>query len=173
MRQRWYGVDLVGGWTVGPEDRALIGNKTGSTRLGFAVALKFFESEARFPQDGDEVPVEAVAFVASQVGVGLESWRSYSWDGEQQDGTGNRSEPISRFGPGQTPKLMGSSTPSLSWCHAVAMTATKPRRRHWDGVDTPGSNHRHRDGLNGLLPRASGDGRTPRSPNSRNGSTNH
>jgi hypothetical protein len=32
------------------EDWRLVGNKTGSTRLGFALLLKFFEIEARFPR---------------------------------------------------------------------------------------------------------------------------
>ena len=36
----------------GQSDRALLGNKTGATRLGFAVLLKMFQAEGRFPQPG-------------------------------------------------------------------------------------------------------------------------
>ena len=38
-------------WSLDLDDLALVGNKTGATRLGFAVLLKFFESRARFPLD--------------------------------------------------------------------------------------------------------------------------
>jgi hypothetical protein len=37
-------------WTLHATDRALIGNKTGATRLGFAVLLKLFAAEGRFPR---------------------------------------------------------------------------------------------------------------------------
>ena len=45
----WSAQDLVASWT-------LVGNKTGATRLGFAVLLKFFEIAARFPSVAGEVP---------------------------------------------------------------------------------------------------------------------
>ncbi len=43
--------------------------RSGATRLGFAMLLKFFEIEARFPQDADEFPAPAVTYVAEQVQV--------------------------------------------------------------------------------------------------------
>ena len=33
------------GWTLHAADRALLGNKTGATRLGSAVLLKWFQAE--------------------------------------------------------------------------------------------------------------------------------
>ena len=53
------------------DDVELVANKTGPTRLGFGVLLRFFELEARFPRSMDEVPVEAVDFVGRQLGVRL------------------------------------------------------------------------------------------------------
>lgn len=44
-------------------------NKTGPTRLGFAVLLKFFQYAGRFPLSMQEVPPSAVASIAGQVGV--------------------------------------------------------------------------------------------------------
>ncbi len=41
--------DLIECWTLDEADLGLIANKSGATRLGFALALKFFEQEARFP----------------------------------------------------------------------------------------------------------------------------
>ena len=52
MRMEWSAEDLVAPWTLVGEDWSLVGNKTGATRLGFAVFLKFFEIEARFPRYG-------------------------------------------------------------------------------------------------------------------------
>lgn len=65
VRREWAVEDLVADWTLVEADRALLGNKSGATRLGFAVLLKFFELEARFPAAPDEVPAAAVAYVAS------------------------------------------------------------------------------------------------------------
>jgi len=56
MRMGWSDDDLVAMWTLVGEDWSLVGNKTGATRLGFAVLLKFFEIEARFPRSAEEVP---------------------------------------------------------------------------------------------------------------------
>jgi hypothetical protein len=69
MRREWEPEDLVGSWTLVEDDWRLIGNKTGATRLGFALLLKFFELEARFPRHGGELPPAAVDYVAAQVGV--------------------------------------------------------------------------------------------------------
>lgn len=44
-------------------------NKTGATRLGFAVLLKFLLWHGRFPRDAGEVPGDAVAHLARQVRV--------------------------------------------------------------------------------------------------------
>ncbi|MHA5054913.1 DUF4158 domain-containing protein [Streptomyces sp. SD15] len=55
----------------------LAGRKSGATRLGFALLLKFFEAEARFPESAKEVPDAAVEYVAPQVKVPAEAWADY------------------------------------------------------------------------------------------------
>jgi hypothetical protein len=50
MKRQWETEELVEHWTLDVEDRTLLDNKTGATRLGFAVLLKFFRREGRFPQ---------------------------------------------------------------------------------------------------------------------------
>jgi hypothetical protein len=45
MKRQWANEELVEHWSLDVEDRALLGNKTGATRLGFAVLLKFFRQE--------------------------------------------------------------------------------------------------------------------------------
>lgn len=44
----------------------LIENKIGETRIGFAVLLKFFQNEARFPTY--KVPKAVIAYIAKQTG---------------------------------------------------------------------------------------------------------
>jgi len=81
VRQQWNVDELTESWLLDSKDLELVRNKTGTTRLGFAVLLKFFELEARFPLTGDEIPVEVVDFVARQVGIEVTDWREYDWTG--------------------------------------------------------------------------------------------
>ena len=60
MRREWEPEDLIACWTLLDGDRPLIANKRGPTRLGFALMLKFFELEARFPRHAGEIPPAAV-----------------------------------------------------------------------------------------------------------------
>jgi hypothetical protein len=69
MRREWELEDLIECWTLDEGDAELLVNKSGATRLGFALLLKFFELEARFPRRED-VPKAAVEFMAGQVKVG-------------------------------------------------------------------------------------------------------
>lgn len=77
----WADEELVASWTLVGEDWSLVGNKTGATRLGFAVLLKFFEIEARFPRSAEEVPPSAVAYLAEQLTVEPEVFTGYDWSG--------------------------------------------------------------------------------------------
>jgi sugar lactone lactonase YvrE len=54
--REWRPEDLIAGWTLVEADQRLVGNKTGVTRLGFALVLKFFEIEGRFPENADDGP---------------------------------------------------------------------------------------------------------------------
>src|ERR1039458_4687165 len=81
MRQEWEPEDLLAAWTLIDADWALVANKSGATRLGFALLLKFFELEARFPRDPSELPAAAVGFVADQVDVAASELAGYDWAG--------------------------------------------------------------------------------------------
>ena len=81
VRQNWTEDELAVSWSLSDGDRRVIGNKTGATRFGFAVMLKFFELEARFPEGPGEVPVEAVAHLADAVGVDWRAFASYPFRG--------------------------------------------------------------------------------------------
>ena len=81
MRQEWEPEDLIEVWTLLEENQERLRNKSGANRLGFALLLKFFEVEARFPEDAGEIPVPAVSYVAQQVKVPAEEWAAYDWSG--------------------------------------------------------------------------------------------
>jgi len=80
MKRQWETDELVEQWTLLPRDLALLANKTGPTRLGFAALLLYFQHEGRFPQHRHEVPRPVVAHIAAQVGVAYEEWLRYDWD---------------------------------------------------------------------------------------------
>ncbi len=81
MRREWEPEELIASWTLVEDDWRLVGNKAGATRLGFALLLKFFELEARFPRHAADVPPAAVAYVAGQVRVPAEAFAAYDWAG--------------------------------------------------------------------------------------------
>ncbi|SFO06956.1 Transposase and inactivated derivatives, TnpA family [Streptomyces sp. cf124] len=81
MRLEWEPEDLIEVWTLLEEDQERLRNKSGANRLGFALLLKFFEVEARFPEDAGEIPMSAVSYVAQQVKVPAEEWAAYDWSG--------------------------------------------------------------------------------------------
>src|ERR1700674_5362475 len=61
MKREWTDLEFAD-WTLLPSEAALLANKTGPTRLGFAILLKFFQYAARFPLSmQEEVPATAVA----------------------------------------------------------------------------------------------------------------
>jgi hypothetical protein len=69
VRREWAPDDLIACWTLADGDWALIANKAGATRLGFALLLKFFELDARFPRRTGEFPKAAVDYMSQQVAV--------------------------------------------------------------------------------------------------------
>lgn len=68
-------------WALAPEELPLLVNMTGVTRLGFALLLRYFAGEGRFPKSKGEVPGQAVAYVGRHVGVPAEEYLRYDWRG--------------------------------------------------------------------------------------------
>jgi len=60
MKRNWQPEELVEHWTLLPDELALVANKTEQNKLGFALLLKFFQLEARFPYQQQEVPSSVV-----------------------------------------------------------------------------------------------------------------
>src|SRR5438105_12362768 len=55
MKRQWTRDELADHWTLGPTELELLANKSGATRLGFAILLKAFTIEGRFPRQKHDV----------------------------------------------------------------------------------------------------------------------
>jgi hypothetical protein len=81
VHQEWSPEELLASWTPVDGDWKLVANKTGATRLGFCLLLKFFELEGRFPDLLEEIPQAAVEYVAGLVKVPAADFAKYSLSG--------------------------------------------------------------------------------------------
>jgi Domain of unknown function (DUF4158) len=69
MKQDWHPEELALHWTLSESELELLGTKTGATRLSFAILLKVFQFDGRFPDRREDVAGGIVAHLASQTGV--------------------------------------------------------------------------------------------------------
>jgi hypothetical protein len=69
MKQDWHPDELTQHWTLAPDERELLGNKTGATRLSFAILLKAFQFDGRFPDRHEDIAGSIITHLASQIGV--------------------------------------------------------------------------------------------------------
>ena len=78
MRREWEPEDLVACWTlVEHDERELVAYKRGATRLGFALMLKFFEIDARFPRHVSHLATGielALGLIDDEADVALPIW---------------------------------------------------------------------------------------------------
>ncbi len=85
MKRQWEPEELIEQFILMPAELAIlpeeVTNANASNRLGFAVLLKFFQVEARFPQSPVEIPKVVVAFIAHQLQLTEEDYRHDNWSG--------------------------------------------------------------------------------------------
>lgn len=81
MKRHWNEDELKTDWLILPNEKTLIKGKQGATRLGFAVLLKYFQYEGRFPSSPVDIPSAVIPYLANQVGVAPELWFEYPWKG--------------------------------------------------------------------------------------------
>ena len=85
MKRQWQPEELIEHFTLMPQEQAIlpseITNASPYNCFGFAVLLKFFQVEARFPQHPGEVPKAVVNFIAQQLKLTEEDYRQYKWSG--------------------------------------------------------------------------------------------
>jgi TnpA family transposase len=81
MKRSWHSDELAHHWTLSDDERALLANKTGATRLAFAVLLKTFQFDGRFPERPEAMPRCIVAHLAQQTGVPPAVYAEVDWTG--------------------------------------------------------------------------------------------
>ncbi len=84
MKRQWEAEELIEHFTLLPHEQEMLptkGNTTAPNQLGFAVLLKFFQNEGRFPSQPHEVPKAVVTFIAKQLALPDEQYLQYNWTG--------------------------------------------------------------------------------------------
>ena len=81
MKRAWCPEELAQHWTILADEKFLLGNKLGATKLLFAVLLKHFQLEACFPRHREDVPKVCVQYLAAQLGISPEAWLEADWRG--------------------------------------------------------------------------------------------
>jgi Domain of unknown function (DUF4158) len=84
MKQDWHPDELAQHWTLSTDERELLGNRSGATRLSFAILLKSFQLEGRFPDSREEVAASVVTHLAIQVGVPPGAFNEGDWSERTQ-----------------------------------------------------------------------------------------
>lgn len=82
MKRQWTDEELEVHFTLHAADLDLVGgSKTDHNLLGFAVLLKYFQYEGRFPLQKQDILAAVIHQVAHQLGVATEELLAYDWDG--------------------------------------------------------------------------------------------
>jgi TnpA family transposase len=81
VKRQWDSEELVEHFTLLADESILLDNLSGSNRLGFALLLKFFQIEAKFPLTKQEIPKSVVSYVAKQIDVSPRAIKEYSFSG--------------------------------------------------------------------------------------------
>jgi TnpA family transposase len=84
MKQDWHPDELAQHWTLSAEERELLDSKTSATRLSFAVLLKAFRFDGRFPERREDIAGRIVTYLASQTGVPPEAYSEGEWSERTQ-----------------------------------------------------------------------------------------
>src|ERR1700730_18610990 len=84
MKQDWYPDELTQHWTLSAEERELLDSKTSATRLSFALLLKAFQFDGRFPDRPEDIAGRIVTYVASQTGVPPAAYSEGEWSERTQ-----------------------------------------------------------------------------------------
>lgn len=81
MKRNWELDELIEHFTILPNEMRLVENKQGENKIGFAVLLKFFQNEARFPSQKFEVPKPVISYIGKQFFSEPELYAQYDLNG--------------------------------------------------------------------------------------------
>jgi hypothetical protein len=77
VKRTWSEDELQEHWALSPAEQALLTHKTARGQLGFAVLLKYFQLETRFPRDCQDIPPAVVDYLAQQLGTPPETLEAF------------------------------------------------------------------------------------------------
>jgi hypothetical protein len=81
LKKHWELDELIEHFTLLPNEISALGNKTGHTKLGFMVLLKFFQYNTKFPTSKNEIPKDVIKFIAKQLLLNSRIFEKYDWEG--------------------------------------------------------------------------------------------
>lgn len=81
MKRQWDIEELIEHFTLVEDDLDALANKTGPTRLGYALLLKCFQYEGHFPPAKHDIPKSVVDYVAHQLKLDPALYTQYDWEG--------------------------------------------------------------------------------------------
>jgi TnpA family transposase len=81
MKRTWSPDELAAHWVLTAPERQLLPDRVDHNRLGFAVHLKFFELEGRFPESPRDIPAAALNALATQLQIPSTTLARYDWHG--------------------------------------------------------------------------------------------
>lgn len=81
MKQNWTPDELLDHFTILEKEFDLVSKHQGSAKLGFLTMLKFFQIEAKFPTQKEEVPQIIINFIAQQLKIPIDAFSDYSLEG--------------------------------------------------------------------------------------------
>ncbi len=86
MQRHWTPDDLIAHFTLLPAEHELLAAlRADHTRLGFALLLKSFQLDGRFPATIHDVPATVIAFLAAQLPVDPAVILPYEWRGRASE----------------------------------------------------------------------------------------
>ena len=101
--------ELIENWTLLPQELELVKKKVGANQIGFAILLKYFQLEARFPINTSEILPSIINYICSQLKLKVSLYSEYNWEG--------RSIKNHR---GEIRQLFGFKIATLEDCEAIS-----------------------------------------------------
>ncbi|ANS52113.1 transposase [Bacillus thuringiensis] len=99
MKKNWNEDELLTDFVLTPNElHVSMVNKTEANRLGFALLLKYFQQEARFPSTKQDVPKVIIEYIAKQLDISPERFEEYRWGGKEKTYTRHRKNIRDFFG---------------------------------------------------------------------------
>lgn len=81
MKQSWTLNELEEKWSLTPEETDLVYGKSGINQLGFAILLRFFCLEGKFPESIMDIPKQAIDYLTQLLKAKASSLSTYNFKG--------------------------------------------------------------------------------------------